>query len=57
MPLFAVQIAGSTADGTGDRSNGGSGIVIAGTAYAFIAPDGKVGGDGRKRAWFDSQPT
>ena len=46
MPLFAEQIAGTSADGTWDCSDGGSGIVIAGTAYAFIAPDGKVGGDG-----------
>ena len=57
MPLFTEQISGATADGTGDCSDGGSGIVIASTAYAFIALDGTGGGDGRKRAWFDSQPT
>ena len=57
MPLFAEQIASSTADGTWDCSDGGSGIVIAGTAYAFIAPDGKVDVAGRKRARSDCQPT
>ena len=46
LPAIAEQIAGTTADGTWDCPDGNGGIVIAGTSYAFIAPDGLVSGYG-----------